>query len=499
MPETPSGPLRPLEVERAKRTLLWDGVFARLMDTTTGGVFLAGLGLFLGADNFMIGLLASLPFFAQVAQLPTVKLLLRFQDRKRIVVACTAMARALLVLLAGLVLWKGAALGARPLAAVMALLAVLAVVATAAWNWWVRDVVPRAELGRYFSRRMRFTTLVAAASLPAAGALLDRFVARGEAAHGYALLFALGGLFGLVSTAFLVLTPHAPPAPPPDNRGVLRLVWATLKERRNRQLVTALGLVSATVSVALPFTAVYLLRGVGYSFLWVTGLVLVGQLAYVAGLRGWGHLSDRFGNRPILLISLGIAVVALFGWALAWSEGGYGLLAYLVGLHFLTGFALGGVDLTYSNILLKGAPEATAPAYLAAMGLTRAFVGGVATVAAGAAWQAVGEGVLATFHPWASAVWAVRGFHLLAFASGLVGLLALIALRGIEEEGGAPVFEVAIAMRREVRQMSSVAGIRAFVHVVSYAVELLTRAPGTAPEPRQPPVEGARAPGEKPI
>ena len=493
MAQDSSSTLSDAERERARRTLLWDGVFARLMDTLTGGVFLAGLGLYLGANNFTIGLLASLPFFAQVAQLPTVKLLLHIQDRRSIVVGVTAAARALVVLLGALVLLKGAALGARTLILFMATLAILAVIATAAWNWWVRDVIPRDELGRYFSRRMRFTTLAAAAVLLVAGALLDHYESRGLAAQGYALLFVLGGACGLVSTAFLAFTPHPKPAPVTARGSVLALMASTLREKPNVRLVSALALVSATMSIALPFTAVYMLRSLGYNFVAVTGLALVSQLAYVGGLRGWGHLSDRFGNRPTLQISLGILVVSLLGWSIAWSNHGAGLFALLLALHFLSGFAIGGVELTYANILLKSAPEANAPAYLAAMGLTRAFVGGVAAVVAGAAWQVMGTEAILTLHPLPRVEWSLRGFHFLTLASAVTGLLALLGLARVAEEGGRPVQEVAIAMRREVRQMSSVAGIRGFVHVVSFVVEFLA---GGAEEEKkeaapQPAVEGA--------
>lgn len=468
----------------AQRTILWDGAFSRLMDVLTGGVVLAALALHVGADAFTIGLLASLPFLAQVAQLPAVKLLLRFDDRRRVVVIASLLGRVTLLGIAAMLFVDPDRLSPAALVLLMGLMTVFAVVSSAAWNWWMRDVIPREELGRYFGRRAQTTTLVAAAALLVAGVALDRAADVGRLDAGYGFVFLIGGLAGLASVYFLWITPH--PRPPPRRPGgaALALVWNVAREARHRRLLVALMLTATTLAVALPFTAVFLLGPLGYGFVAVTLLALVSHLAYVAGLRGWGYLSDRFGNRAVLLICVGLVVVSLAGWGLTWTFAGAALLAFLLALHFLGGFALGGVELTSGNMLLKTAPHDHAPAYLAVMSLARALAAGIATLAAGAAWQAIGMSALAYDARPPGLDGSVRGFHLLAWASVAAGLLSLAALRGVAEPGGAPVPEVARAMRREVRMISSIAGIRAFVHVVSYAVEFLTTKP-PRPRPRR--------------
>lgn len=471
----PSGPdaLAPQDHLLAKRRILLDGVFSRLMDTLTGGVILAGLGLFVGADNFTIGLLASLPFLAQVAQLPAIKLLVHVPDRRRVVVWATLAGRFLLLGIALLLVAAPHRFTPGLLVGAMAAIAVLAVLATASWNWWLRDVIPRGELGRYFGRRLRITATIAALLLPAAGALLDAFIGRGRGAEGYALLFALGGLFGILSTYFVARTPHPMPRVPASRERAMPQIARVVRAPEHRALLVSLSLLASTLTIALPFTAVYLLRTVGYGFVAVTLFALVSQFAYVGSLTGWGHLSDRFGNRPVLLIGAGMLVVSLLGWTLTWAERSPILFAYLVALHFLSGFAIGGIELSAANILLKTAPEQNAPAYLAGLSLVRALAAGSATLLAGAAWQALGSGTLLEMEPFGLTTWSVRGFHVLAASSVLVGLLAMLTLRRIPEEGAAPTLEVAKTMRRDVRALSSVAGIRAFVHTVSYVVEYI--------------------------
>lgn len=458
-----------------RRLIVIDGVFSKLMDTFTGGVFLAGLGVFAGADNFLLGLMASLPFLAQVAQLPAVALLTRARDRRRIVVVAVGLSRTLLWVIAAFLVLSPTRLTPLLLLILVGAMGVLSVVATGAWNWWMRDVVPRGELGRFFGRRMQVTTLFGCLALLAGGAALDWLESQGRPHLGYALLFALGGLTGYLGVFSLSRTPHPPPAAPSRPERAFRQIANILRAPELRPLLLALTLTASTLTVALPFTAVYLLRNASYSFLALTLLALVSQLAYMASLRGWGHLSDRFGNRPVLQISLGLLVSALLGWAFTGGLSDWPLLVFLVLLHFVSGYAVGGIDLTGSNILLKTAPEAGAPAYLAAVSLTRATMAGVATILAGAAWQGLGTEILASVAFIPEVPWEIRGFHVLALASAGLGLLAVLALRRVQEEGGRPAHEVARAMRREVHMISSVAGIRAFVHVVSYMVEFFNR------------------------
>lgn len=49
---------------------IYDGMFANAFATLTGGVFITGFALYLGMNDFMIGLVAAMPFMVTVFQLP---------------------------------------------------------------------------------------------------------------------------------------------------------------------------------------------------------------------------------------------------------------------------------------------------------------------------------------------------------------------------------------------------------------------------------------------
>jgi hypothetical protein len=49
---------------------IYDGMFANAFATLTGGVFLTSFALYLRMNEFMIGVVASMPFIVTVFQVP---------------------------------------------------------------------------------------------------------------------------------------------------------------------------------------------------------------------------------------------------------------------------------------------------------------------------------------------------------------------------------------------------------------------------------------------
>ena len=52
------------------KNFIYDGMFANAFVTLTVGFFITGFALYLGMNNFMIGVVASMPFIVTVFQAP---------------------------------------------------------------------------------------------------------------------------------------------------------------------------------------------------------------------------------------------------------------------------------------------------------------------------------------------------------------------------------------------------------------------------------------------
>src|SRR5579862_844427 len=65
----PGRELNRLEILRGMRLSIWDGAFATVHGALTGGAFLTGFALWLGAGDLALGLLTAIPTFAGLVQI----------------------------------------------------------------------------------------------------------------------------------------------------------------------------------------------------------------------------------------------------------------------------------------------------------------------------------------------------------------------------------------------------------------------------------------------
>jgi len=89
----PSEEVSSEELQKGFRAIIWDGMCTQAMGVLTGGVFLVAFALALGASNFHIGLLAAIPFLAQLLQIPAIYLVEKVRARRGICVAFSGASR----------------------------------------------------------------------------------------------------------------------------------------------------------------------------------------------------------------------------------------------------------------------------------------------------------------------------------------------------------------------------------------------------------------------
>src|SRR4051812_33370941 len=98
----PDAVVLPADLTRGKNALVRDSAWASVTGAMQGGVILVGFALSLEAGPLVLGLLASIPLVAQLAQLPGVALIERIRHRRRIGVIALMLARTVVLLLAAL-------------------------------------------------------------------------------------------------------------------------------------------------------------------------------------------------------------------------------------------------------------------------------------------------------------------------------------------------------------------------------------------------------------
>jgi MFS family permease len=416
---------------------------------TTSG-FLAAFALALGANNLQIGILAALPFAMQVVQIPAIWVVERVRRRKLIAVSSWSIAQLLWIPMALIPLFmdvpgKGAI---SMLLLLMTFRGIFSAVCNTAWNGWIRDLIPQAILGQFFSRRLAIATVMGMLFSLAAAFFVDfweEHMVTQEMILGYVYVFLFGAIFlGLASPVMMSLIPEPlmQPAPVPHMSLWERLA-APLRDRNFRRLLQFLLFWGFASNLAIPFFAVYMLVRLGFPLAWVIGFSILSQAFNITFLRVWGRYVDRFGSKAVLSVCVSIYLLVILGWIFTTMPEQYFLTIPLIFiLHIFMGIATAGVNITIATIGLKLAPRGEATSYLAGASLA---------VNVGAGLGPLCGGFLADFFinrqlnltlSWMSPdriielpALSIIGYDFLFAIAFILGLTTLSMLAAIKEEG----------------------------------------------------------------
>jgi HEAT repeat protein/MFS-type transporter involved in bile tolerance (Atg22 family) len=422
----PSRGLTRLEIARGLRWANWDAVFFTLFVALTSGAFQIGLARAFGANDLWIGIITSVPSLAGALQILTAYLADTAPSQKRLVIRYAFYSRLPFVAIALLPFLGESAPRLQLFAGLLILSAVLGSFAGPAFLAWLSALVPPDYRGRYFGRRNMILGLVSAASALPPAIFLDQAVKyqRFSQAIAFATLYGLGAVFLFLSLWALSKMPE-PPRTPAEKRG-LRGLWAFYREPfRTRNFRSLLGFNTFLVfgqMFAGQFFTVYMLEQIRMPYLMVQVAGLIAALFSSLAMPVWGYLADKFGNKPLLMLSLWGVVFLPYLWFLTDPERYVWSVGVIFFIQVLAGSLWAGVGLTQFNLNVAVAPPEQRAVYMGALSAIVSLMGGLAAFASGALMEAMKPYVPDP----------TRFFVLFAMAS-LFRLLALPWLRAIRE------------------------------------------------------------------
>ena len=474
------------ETRRSLRYMGWGNLsFGSMWGLGSGGM-MAAYALALGANNLQVGILAALPFIAQVTRLPTILLVERFRARKAVGWPAFA-AMQLAWLLLGLVplIWDTPG----NLAVLMAIIflgvwSILSSTWAITSNTWLRDLVPPDNMASFFGRRLARIT-IAASVVGLAGSFFVRWwegVARpGDEVLAFSFLLIGGvctfGIFGpfVVSR---VMEPMMPPAAQ-SRQSPVKMLLEPVRDPNYSRLLKFLFVWSVTSNLAIPFFAVYMLKVIGLSVPTVMALTVLGQFSNVLFVRVWGGFADRVGSKTVLSLSASLYLLVIIGWVFTTYPDRYFLtMPLLVALHLLGGAAASGVTLTLNTLSLKVAPEGQSVPFSGVAGMITGLGAGIGPVLGGliADYLSVRSLDLSVIWSAPSGMTALpavslSGFEFLFGVAFVLGLLSLNLLVPLREEGEISrddaLAELMAGMSPVARAVSSVPGLN-MVSSLSY-------------------------------
>jgi len=481
---TPEDALTQDEVESGLSAVIRDGMASMAFTTLTGGPFLVAFALKLGASNLIIGLLAAIPPLAQLIQIPSIYLVEKIRNRKAISFTASGVNRLFWLSVAAIPFLSSIEAGLSFLLVAMIVYSVISAVSNCSWNSWMRDLVPQDRLGSFFSKRMRLSTGLGVVLSLAAAFYIDYWKKAfpNVELYGYSIMFAAGSIAGLVGVYFISTIPEPRMATGEGEADFFRLISQPFKDANFKELVMFLGSWNFAINLAAPFFTVYMLKRLQLDMSFVIAFTILSQIMNVAFLRIWGRFSDRFSNKSVLGVSgpLFMGCILAFTFT-AMPEKHILTIPLLVVIHVLMGISMAGVTLASGNIGLKLAPKGRATAYLAANSLVNSLAAGVAPILGGRFADFFAERQLSLMLKWTSPERELtfQTFHfqhwdfffLFAFLIGLYSIHRLTRVKEIGEvEEEIVVHELISQVRRDMRNLSTVGGLR---QIVNFPVSVL--------------------------
>ncbi len=472
------------DYKKGLRAVIMDGVMSHLMTVLTGGVFLVGMGLKLGASNFQIGLLAAVPALTQLIQLPAIYLVEKIRKRRWITVTAALVSRFAWLFVALIPFLFSASLGLGLLIGCLFFHFMVGGIASCSWHSWMRDFVPEHQMGSFFSNRLRIATMLGVVFSFLAGFFIDWWKVRFPEfeLYGYSFLFALGFVVGLLGVVFLRKIPDVPMAL--DRRKFLDVLSRPLKDKNFRKLLIFLGSWSFAINLAAPFFTVYMLKRIGLGMSMVVGLSILSQIFNFSFLTLWGKWTDHYSNKSVLQVSCPLFMVCVLAWTFTtMPEAHFLTFPLIVLIHAIMGIAMAGIAIASGNIGLKLAPKGQATAYLAAGTLVNSIAAGIAPILGGSFADFFAVCNLSLNVKWSSPnkvfifdTININHWDFFFIFSFVVGLYSLHRLSLIDEHGevGEKVVlkELVESIKSPIRSMSSIAGV---FEVLSYPFSFIVK------------------------
>jgi MFS family permease len=309
--QTPSAPVLAADQfqaarERSQRSGIREGACQAMMQ---GGAenFLSAFAVLLHATAFQIGLLSALPqLVGALSQLLSVKVLNRVRQRKTIILTGAAgQAASWLPLLILPMLFPEQASWLL-IACAVAYFA-LGHFTIPVLNSLIIGLIDAERRGTYFAHRAKVMAVASFAALCGAGLFLHWAEIMEARWAGFAVLFLGAALVRIVSIRYLSRINEASASV--TREAHFRLLEFLRHEHSSNftRFLLFSGLMHVSVLIAGPFFVIYMLRDLHWSYLQYASWMAAGLLGQFITLKPWGLLSDRYGNKKVL-VAAGLVV-----------------------------------------------------------------------------------------------------------------------------------------------------------------------------------------------
>jgi MFS family permease len=321
----------------------------------------------LGATNYQVGLISSLPpLIALLMTIPAAILLNRLQTQKKTVAMAVLGARLLFLLLIGVV-YITSSYQAWVFLIIIAFMNVPATIANIGWQTLISGMIKDERRGSFFSDRNRLLTIAGMISTLIIGIIMKN---QTNNATAYQWLFFTALLCGLLEVFFLMKHNETVQAVTTTKKSSMN--WSIFKDHGYKWFLIAALCFNFTWQMSWGIFNIYHVRIAEATILWISIFSVACQLVQIFTFPLWKKWAEARSNTLTLVwAALGMALVP-FLTVLSTN------LFYLTCVQALSGFFISGVVLLLFNLLLEQSPEETRTYCITSYNVLLSFVAFIA-------------------------------------------------------------------------------------------------------------------------
>jgi MFS family permease len=406
-------------------------VFFSIFGIPVGSALFTGFMRTLGAGNLVYTVVLALPVLGAVSQIFGSYFLETTGKRKFLFLASGFVHRLLWIPVALIPLFLGADMRMACIWIITVLITISSIansVTGVAFNSWMGTLVPLEIAGRFFGLR----TLVSTISGAVAGLCVGAFVDKVNNLNGFAIVFVIGALFGVVDIATFFKIKHPTLVLSEQKPSLRKIITEPFKDTNYLKFTLFATAFGFAVNFSGPFFNVYMIENLKMDyFIIALSTQVTSSFATILFIRKFGVLVDRYGNRPVVLLGAIGAAIIPFLWIFT-SQTNYSMVFVT---NFVAGIFWSAYNLGVFNQMLWFAPERNRSAYTACFTmLTNVFGVAVAYICGGYFMQYVGPVIDKMHLPFVMGAY-LNSFQVLFFLSSFMRFVAIVIFfRFVQEQ-----------------------------------------------------------------
>jgi len=325
-----------------ERMSVKNGIMSTMVQSLSNSYFPLFAISVLGATNYQVSLMSSLPaFIGMIAVIPSAVLLNKAEEKKRFTALSIFFTRLFLLFMVFIPFVPN--YQAWIFVFMIGLMNFPGTFANISWQSFIGEIIPEKKRATFFSYRNRALTVVGMISTLTIGLMLGQF--NKESAFPYQILFFIAFVFGLMEVYYLML--HKEKRTEREKREKTSFSLKIFKDKPYLYFVFCGLFFNFSWQMAWSLFSIYQIKYAHATAFWISLFTVANQIAQILSYKWWGEQSQKHGNKKMLAIAaMGMASAPLMT-ILSTN------LYYLTFTNLITGFFVSGTVTLLFNELLE--------------------------------------------------------------------------------------------------------------------------------------------------